>query len=58
MKPSFSCSLDGSNYVKDIHWSKKAENCFLVLSNLGKLYNGVVDDPLQHVMDNIDAGIF
>ncbi|KAJ0021494.1 hypothetical protein Pint_31484 [Pistacia integerrima] len=55
VKPSFFCSLDGSNYVKDIHWAKKAENSFLVLSNLGKLYSGVVDGHLQHVMDNVDA---
>ncbi|KAJ4723997.1 nuclear pore complex protein [Melia azedarach] len=55
VKPSFSCSLDESSYVKDIRWRKKAESSFLPLSNLGKLYHGVVDGPFQDVMDNVDA---
>lgn len=55
IKPSFSCSLNGSTYVKDIRWRKKAENSFLVLSNVGKLYRGGVSGPLQDVMDNVDA---
>ncbi|KAL5794838.1 hypothetical protein ACOSP7_003432 [Xanthoceras sorbifolium] len=54
-KPFFSCSIDESSYVKDIRWTKKVENSFLVLSNLGKLYSGVVDGPLQVVMENVDA---
>ncbi|KAH7576326.1 hypothetical protein JRO89_XS01G0036700 [Xanthoceras sorbifolium] len=57
-KPFFSCSIDESSYVKDIRWTKKVENSFVVLSNLGKLYSGVVDGPLQVVMENVDAGIF
>lgn len=58
IKPSFSCSLNGSTYVKDIRWRKKAENSFLVLSNVGKLYHGGVSGPLQDVMDNVDAGMY
>ncbi|KAL5798794.1 hypothetical protein ACOSQ2_003614 [Xanthoceras sorbifolium] len=54
-KPFFSCSIDESSYVKDIRWTKKVENSFVVLSNLGKLYSGVVDGPLQVVMENVDA---
>lgn len=55
IKPSFSCSLNGSTYVKDIRWRKKPENSFLALSNVGKLYRGGVNGPLEDVMDNVDA---
>ncbi|KAK3204827.1 hypothetical protein Dsin_018873 [Dipteronia sinensis] len=54
-KPFFSSSIDESSYVKDIRWTKKDENSFLLLSNLGKLYSGVVDGRLQVVMENVDA---
>lgn len=55
IKPSFSCSLNGSTYVKDIRWRKKPENSFLALSNVGRLYRGGVNGPLEDVMDNVDA---
>lgn len=55
IKPSFSCSLNGSTYAKDIRWRKKAENSFLALSNVSKLYRGGVNGPLEDVMDNVDA---
>lgn len=58
IKPSFSCSLNGSTYVKDIRWRKKPENSFLALSNVGKLYRGGVNGPLEDVMDNVDAGMY
>ncbi|KAK2641566.1 hypothetical protein Ddye_023329 [Dipteronia dyeriana] len=54
-KPFSSSSIDESSYVKDIRWTKKDENSFLLLSNLGKLYSGVVDGHLQVVMENVDA---
>ena len=34
------------------------ENYYVVLSNHGKLYYGARQDPLKHVMDNVDAGKF
>ncbi|XP_052181178.1 nuclear pore complex protein NUP214 isoform X2 [Diospyros lotus] len=52
---SFSCSLNDSSCVKDMRWTKKLENCFVVLSNVGKLYHGARQGPLKHVMDNVDA---
>lgn len=58
IKPSFSCSLHGSAYVKDIRWRKKPENSFLALSNVGKLYRGGFNGPLEDVMDNVDAGMY
>ncbi|KAK4843166.1 hypothetical protein QYF36_004823 [Acer negundo] len=54
-KPFFSTSIDESSYVKDIRWTKKDEDSFLILSNFGKLYSGVVDGRLQVVMENVDA---
>ncbi|PSR90284.1 Nuclear pore complex protein [Actinidia chinensis var. chinensis] len=53
--PSFSCSLKNSSCVKEIQWTKKLENYYVVLSNHGKLYYGARQDPLKHVMDNVDA---
>lgn len=55
VKPSFSCSLDESSFVKDFKWRKKSGNSYVVLSNSGKLYHGVVDGPFKHVMDDVDA---
>ncbi|KAL5563783.1 hypothetical protein UlMin_033530 [Ulmus minor] len=54
-KPSFSCKLNESSYVKDIRWRTKSDNSFLVLSDLGKLYHGTVDGSFKNVMDNVDA---
>ncbi|THG09883.1 hypothetical protein TEA_008702 [Camellia sinensis var. sinensis] len=53
--PSFSCSLNDSSCVKDMRWTKKLENFYVVLSNHGKLYYGASQDPLKYVMDNVDA---
>ena len=57
VKPSFSCSLDESSFVKDFKWRKKSGNSYVFLSNSGKLYHGVVDGPFKHVMDDVDAGM-
>jgi nuclear pore complex protein Nup214 len=57
LRPSFLCSLDESSFVKDFKWRKKAERSYVVLSNSGKLYHGVVDGPFKDVMDNVDAGM-
>ncbi|XP_019055049.1 PREDICTED: nuclear pore complex protein NUP214 isoform X2 [Nelumbo nucifera] len=53
--PSFHCSLTDSCHVKDLRWRKKLENSYVVLSNHGILYQGVVGSPLKDVMDNVDA---
>ncbi|KAI9121816.1 hypothetical protein K1719_007206 [Acacia pycnantha] len=55
VKQSFSCSLNDLSFVKDMRWKTTSEKSFIVLSNLGKLYYGEVDDPLKEVMDNVDA---
>ncbi|KAF5947726.1 hypothetical protein HYC85_013683 [Camellia sinensis] len=44
-----------SSCVKDMRWTKKLENFYVVLSNHGKLYYGASQDPLKYVMDNVDA---
>ena len=56
--PSFSCSLNDLNCVKDMRWTKKLENYYVVLSNHGNLFYGARDDPLKFVMDNVDASKF
>lgn len=58
LEPSYSCSLDESGSVKDMQWTKKSENMYAVLSNLGKLYHGTIGGPLKDVMDDVDAGNF
>lgn len=58
LEPSYSCSLDESGSVKDMQWTKKSENMYVVLSNLGKLYHGTIGGPLKDLMDNVDAGNF
>lgn len=58
LKPSFSCSLNESSSIKDMQWTRKPENFYVVLSNLGKLYHGTVGGPMKDVMDNVDAGNF
>ncbi|BBH04269.1 Nuclear pore complex protein [Prunus dulcis] len=55
LKPSFSCSLNESSSIKDMQWTRKPENFYVVLSNLGKLYHGTVGGPMKDVMDNVDA---
>ncbi|XP_050368451.1 nuclear pore complex protein NUP214 isoform X2 [Argentina anserina] len=55
IEPSYSCSLSDSSSVKDMQWTKKSENIYVLLSNLGKLYHGTVGGPLKDLMDNVDA---
>ncbi|KAM5582199.1 nuclear pore complex protein NUP214 [Rosa sericea] len=55
LEPSYSCSLNESSSVKDIQWTKKSENMYVVLSNLGKLYHGTIGGPVKDLMDNVDA---
>ncbi|ONH98938.1 hypothetical protein PRUPE_6G001200 [Prunus persica] len=55
LKPSFSFSLNESSSIKDMQWTRKPENFYVVLSNLGKLYHGTVGGPMKDVMDNVDA---
>ncbi|KAF3449046.1 hypothetical protein FNV43_RR09770 [Rhamnella rubrinervis] len=55
LKPSFSCSINESSYIKDMQWRKKSEKSYLALSNLGKLYHGTVGGPIKDVMDSVDA---
>ncbi|KAM7522789.1 hypothetical protein LguiA_012691 [Lonicera macranthoides] len=54
-KASFSISLGDSICIKDMRWTTRFENCYLLLSSNGKLYYGVDRDPLKDVMDNVDA---
>lgn len=54
-EPSFSCSLNESSHVKDFRWKKNLENSYIVLSSDGKLYCGDLEDPLNPVMENVDA---
>uniref|UniRef100_A0A7N0THU9 Nuclear pore complex protein NUP214 n=1 Tax=Kalanchoe fedtschenkoi TaxID=63787 RepID=A0A7N0THU9_KALFE len=53
--PHYSCSLGESEYVKDMKWTIRTGKSYIVLSNNGKLYHGVVGGHLQHVLDNVDA---
>ncbi|KAL9251907.1 Nuclear pore complex protein NUP214-like protein [Drosera capensis] len=53
-KPFYSCSVH-SDFVKSICWSRKMRNAFIFLSGSGKLYKGVVGEPLQDGMDDVDA---
>ncbi|KAG5093300.1 hypothetical protein JHK84_048888 [Glycine max] len=55
VKQSFSCSLNDSTFVKDMRWITTPKHCYVVLSNIGKLYYGDIGFPLKHVMDNVDA---
>nr|POE78244.1 isoform 2 of nuclear pore complex protein [Quercus suber] len=55
VEPSFSCSVDETNFVKDFRWRNKSENSYVVLSNSGKLYHGALDGLFKEVMDNVDA---
>nr|XP_011461636.1 PREDICTED: nuclear pore complex protein NUP214 isoform X1 [Fragaria vesca subsp. vesca] len=55
LEPSYSCSLNESSSVKDMQWTKKSENMYVVLSNLGKLHHGTIGGPLKDIMDNVDA---
>ncbi|XP_050110598.1 nuclear pore complex protein NUP214 isoform X5 [Malus sylvestris] len=56
LKPSLSCSLNESNSIKDMQWTRKPENLYVVLSDLGKLSHGSVGGLMEDVMDNVDAG--
>ncbi|GMH12801.1 hypothetical protein Nepgr_014642 [Nepenthes gracilis] len=53
-KPFYSCSVK-PNSIKDLRWTKKIGTSFIVLLKNGKLYNGVLEEPLKDGMDDIDA---
>ncbi|XP_068339957.1 nuclear pore complex protein NUP214 isoform X3 [Pyrus communis] len=55
LKPSLSCSLNESKSIKDMQWTRKPENLYVVLSDLGKLSHGSVGGLMEDVMDNVDA---
>ncbi|KAL6194998.1 hypothetical protein ACLB2K_030620 [Fragaria x ananassa] len=55
LEPSCSFSLNESSSVKDMQWTKKSDNMYVVLSNLGKLYHGTIGGPVKDIMDNVDA---
>ncbi|KAL2955066.1 hypothetical protein AAZX31_18G007300 [Glycine max] len=38
-----------------MRWITTPKHCYVVLSNIGKLYYGDIGFPLKHVMDNVDA---
>ncbi|KAL6144393.1 hypothetical protein ACLB2K_055086 [Fragaria x ananassa] len=38
-----------------MQWTKKSDNVYVVLSNLGKLYHGTIGGPVKDIMDNVDA---
>ncbi|VFQ60005.1 unnamed protein product [Cuscuta campestris] len=53
--PSFSFSIDGSSFIKDMQWAKQEEKIYLVLSSEGKLFCGRGQNHANCVMDNVDA---
>lgn len=55
-KPSYSVSLDESDCIKDVRWTRKAEKAYLILSSTRKLYHGFDQGSLKCVMVNVDAG--
>ncbi|KAJ1391374.1 putative nuclear pore complex protein [Sesbania bispinosa] len=55
VKQSYFCSLNDSNFVKDMRWITTSENSYVVLSNTGELYHGETGCPLKHVMDSVEA---
>ncbi|CAI8611572.1 unnamed protein product [Vicia faba] len=55
VKLSFSRSLNGSAFVKDMRWTTTSKNSYVVLSNTGQLYHGEAGFPLKHVMDSVEA---
>ncbi|KAI5667149.1 hypothetical protein M9H77_17002 [Catharanthus roseus] len=54
-KPSYSVSLDESDCIKDVRWTRKAEKAYLILSSTRKLYHGFDQGSLKCVMVNVDA---
>lgn len=52
---SYSVSVDESDCVKDVKWTRKAEKSYLVLSNNGKLYHGSGRGAVKSLMVNVDA---
>ncbi|XP_072960427.1 nuclear pore complex protein NUP214 isoform X2 [Typha angustifolia] len=54
-KPSFSCSLNESDTVKDLKWQKGVGMSFVVLSGYGTLYHGHSNEQLKDVMKNVDS---
>ncbi|XP_056175993.1 nuclear pore complex protein NUP214-like [Syzygium oleosum] len=53
----FSCSLDEGSSVKDMKWLKKRHNSYILLTSCGNLYLGSIREHLEHLMDNVDAGM-
>ncbi|KAL6500068.1 hypothetical protein OROGR_027978 [Orobanche gracilis] len=54
-EPSYSVSVEDSNYIKDVRWAKKVAKAYLILSANGKLYHGTSQGPLVYVMDAVDS---
>ncbi|KAI3738793.1 hypothetical protein L2E82_28952 [Cichorium intybus] len=54
-EPSFSKSLDGSSSIKDMQWSPRLKDQYVVLMNDGNLYHAAVQNDLNNLMDNVDA---
>nr|GFA19923.1 hypothetical protein [Tanacetum cinerariifolium] len=54
-EPSFSKSINGSSYIKDMHWSPHVEDQYVVLTSAGKLYRGAGQKDLSSLLDDVDA---
>ncbi|KAL8121339.1 nuclear pore complex protein NUP214 isoform X1 [Apium graveolens] len=54
-KPYFSCLVEDSSGIKDIRWTKRLDQEYLVLLENGKLYHGRGQDYLKNVADDVDA---
>ncbi|CAM8910278.1 unnamed protein product [Rhodiola kirilowii] len=53
--PHYTCSLNASEFVKDLKWTITNGKSYIVLSNNGNLYHSLVGGSLQHVFDSVDA---
>ncbi|XP_023748744.1 nuclear pore complex protein NUP214 [Lactuca sativa] len=54
-EPSFSKSINGSSCIKDMQWSPRLKQQYVVLTNDGNLYHAAGQDDLNNLMDNVDA---
>ncbi|CAI9263043.1 unnamed protein product [Lactuca saligna] len=54
-EPSFSKSINGSSSIKDMQWSPRLKQQYVVLTNDGNLYHAAGQDDLNNLMDNVDA---
>lgn len=54
-KPSYSLSLEDPSCIRDMKWSSRENNAYVILSSKGKLYHGSGLGSHADVMDNVDS---